>query len=371
MLKQLSLNALGWRTKQRIVVLESDDWGAIRTSNNKALVALKRLNVRVDDCHYTKYDALASAEDLEALLEVLDKVQNRDGKAPVLTANTIVANPDFKRIKDSNYTDYFWENFKTSLQNYPEHGSSFSLWQEGMDSGLLHPQFHGREHLNISRWMVALQNGDKVTRKAFDIGICGLSGHIVPQTRGTHLAAFDGGANEIRYNRAEIVREGLQIFTKIFGYSSMSMIAPNYVWDDEIEEAAREEGVKYIQGSTAQRLSKDYNDKQQIKRHYIGQTNKLGQHYLMRNCHFEPSSNPDKDWVNSCLSEIQAAFTMRKPAIISTHRVNYIGFIDPQNRDSNLPKLEFLLKQIVKKWPDVNFMSSDQLGNYLTNQNIK
>lgn len=370
-LKQFGLNVLGWHTRQRIVILESDDWGAIRTTNNKALEILKKLKVKVEDCHYTKYDALASADDLELLFSVLDKVRNSEGQAPVLTANTIVANPDFKRIEHSNYKEYFWEDFKISLQNYPEHGSSFLLWQEGMESGIFHPQFHGREHLNISRWMQALQDGDEVTRKSFDLGICSLSGHIVPQTRGTHLAAYDGGEKEIRYDRADIVRDGLKTFKEIFGYASQSMIAPNYVWDDEIEQAAYQEGVKYIQSSTAQRVSKDFGAKQQIIRHYTGQKNKLGQHYLVRNCHFEPSSNPNKDWVDSCLSEIKVAFTMRKPAIISTHRVNYIGFIDPKNRDNNLPKLKTLLEQIVKKWPDVIFMSSDQLGNYITQNKRK
>lgn len=369
--KLLYMNFRGARLMGKVVVIESDDWGAVRTPNKQSLEGLKKFRVKTDDCHYTKYDALASTQDLESLLEVLGKVKNKKGFNPVLTANTIVANPDFDKIKSSNYTDYFWEDFKISLRNYPEHSGSFALWRKGMDLGLFHPQFHGREHLNISRWMKALQDGDEVTIKAFDLGICSLSGHIVPHKRGTHLAAFDGGANELRYNRAEVVREGLQTFTRIFGYSSQSMVAPNYVWDDEIEEAASLEGVKYIQGSAAQRISKDFNDKQEIRRHFTGQKNKRGQYYLMRNCHFEPSSNPNKDWVDSCLSEIKVAFTMRKPAIISTHRVNYIGFIDPQNRDANLPKLESLLKQIVQRWPDVVFMTSDQLGNYLTNQTSK
>ena len=370
-LSSLFINLRGKLTRDKIVVFESDDWGAIRTSNSTSLRMLEKFNVQVQKCHYTKYDALASAEDLQAFLGVLYKIRNREGKHPVVTINTIVANPDFDKIKESDYSNYFWEDFKTSLQKYPEHFDSYLLWQEGISNGIFHPQFHGREHLNISRWMTALQKGDEVTRRAFDLRICGLSSHIVSENRATHLAAFDGGDKEIRYNRANIVKEGLQIFNDIFGYSSQSMIAPNYVWNDEIEEAAYCRGVKYIQGSNAQRISKDFRDKQQIKRHYTGQKNKRDQYYLVRNCHFEPSSNPKKDWVDSCLSEINMAFTMRKPAIISTHRVNYIGFIETKNRDANLPRLESLLKQIVKRWPDVKFMTSDQLGNYLTTRTIK
>ena len=103
----------------------------------------------------------------------------------------------------------------------------------------------------------------------------------------------------------------------------------------------------------------------QLKRHYLGQRSKNGQRYLVRNCFFEPSENQYKSWVESCLREIDISFRWRKPAIISIHRVNFIGFINPKNRDLNLPQFEQLLYEILKKWPDVEFMTSDQLGDLI------
>jgi hypothetical protein len=38
--------------------------------------------------------------------------------------------------------------------------------------------------------------------------------------------------------------------------------------------------------------------------------------YTVRNAFFEPFLNPNKDWVNSCLLEINSAFDKNKPAII-------------------------------------------------------
>ena len=87
----------------------------------------------------------------------------------------------------------------------------------------------------------------------------------------------------------------------------------------------------------------------------------LGQTYTIRNVKFEPFEDPDKDWVNQSLKEIQTAFFWHKPAIISTHRINYVGGIDIKHRDRNLKALDRLLKNILKKWPDVEFLSSDQL----------
>ena len=69
--------------------------------------------------------------------------------------------------------------------------------------------------------------------------------------------------------------------------------------------------------------------------------------------------------MDSCLKEIKTAFTWRKPAIIASHRVNFIGYINPDNREQNLKLLVELLRKIVKKWPEVEFMTSDQLGKLM------
>ena len=87
--------------------------------------------------------------------------------------------------------------------------------------------------------------------------------------------------------------------------------------------------------------------------------------YLIRNAFFEPYQKNSIDWISDCLSRIAIAFLWNKPAIISTHRINYIGVLDKNHRDNNIRQLSILLKSIVKKWPDVEFMSSDQLGDLM------
>jgi hypothetical protein len=62
------------------------------------------------------------------------------------------------------------------------------------------------------------------------------------------------------------------------------------------------------------------------------------------------------------MKQIETAFFWNKPAIISSHRVNFCGHIDPKNREIGLSALKELLQKIVKKWPDVEFMSSVELG---------
>jgi hypothetical protein len=88
---------------------------------------------------------------------------------------------------------------------------------------------------------------------------------------------------------------------------------------------------------------------------------------ITRNCFFEPSDNKKKDWVNSCLYDITLAFKWHKPAVISSHRVNYIGALYKANRDNGLSQLKRLMMEIIKRWPDVEFLTSDSLGENIDN----
>ena len=62
-----------------------------------------------------------------------------------------------------------------------------------------------------------------------------------------------------------------------------------------------------------------------------------------------------------CLKDIGRSFADRKPAIITSHRFNYIREINPKNAEGNLAGLKELLAQVVKKYPDVEFVTSNEL----------
>ncbi len=65
------------------------------------------------------------------------------------------------------------------------------------------------------------------------------------------------------------------------------------------------------------------------------------------------------------LKTIERAFRWHKPAIISSHRVNFVGFLNPQQREHGLDLLDKFLAEIIKRWPDVEFMSSVELGDIM------
>lgn len=373
MRKHLSHNFLnfpGWSTKRHIVVIESDDWGSIRMPSKEVYQQFLDKGVRVDKDSYCKYDSLATAEDLDALFNVLTSVKDKNGNNAVLTADTIVANPVFEKIKESGFKEYFYEPFTETLKRSPLHKNAFELWEQGMSAGIFRPQLHGREHLNVKKWLRTLQSGEEITKLSFDLGTFGLTSSVDSRIKNNYMGAFNSGLEEDINQYDQILTEAQELFTKIFGYKSESFIATTYTWNPKIEESLKQNGVKYLQGLVSQHIPVDDDTTFRFKKNnYQGKKSEAGLTYLMRNAFFEPTHFRDKfDVVDACLERINIAFRWNKAAVISSHRLNFIGCIDPDNRDRNLTLLKTLLNKIVNRWPDVEFISSDYLGKMIENR---
>lgn len=363
------LNIPGWHTNRHIVVFESDDWGAIRMPSLKAYKALKSEGVKVGDGFgYDQNDTLASNDDLELLMDALSSVKDSKGNPAKLTMNCVVANPDFQKIKEGGFHEYYYEPITETMKRYPHHDRSFVLWKEGMSHNVFQPQFHGREHLNARMWLKLLQKDEKDVRKAFDFGVYSMDVDVSYDPRKHVLAAFNAMDKDDYDFVNKSIEEGLDLFEKLFGFKSLSMIAPCYTWDKAMEDIAFNKGVMFIQGSHAQRPSeyaKAHGRK--VQRHYTGQKNNNGQIYLVRANNFEPTQSSLYN-ADSCMKGIEMDFRWHKPAIVSCHRLNFIGELNPANRDNNLREFKRLLQLIVTTYPDVEFMSSDELGNLINNQ---
>src|SRR5690606_18095818 len=134
---------------RKIVVIESDDWGSVRMPNKRVYNSLIKKGLGIDKNPYTTYDTLANEEDLNSLFDTLKKYTDSRGKNPVITANIVMANPDFDKIRESGFEKYKYECFLETLSKYYPNQDIFSLWNDGIQSKLFFPQFHGREHVNV------------------------------------------------------------------------------------------------------------------------------------------------------------------------------------------------------------------------------
>lgn len=355
----------GWRTDRTIVVIESDDWGSIRMPSRETLNELILKGYPLEKCTYSSNDALETNKDLEYLLDILNSVRDAKGHPAIFTVNNIVANPDFKKIKEANFRKYFYEPFVASLERFPNRDKVMSLYRKGIDEKLLKPQFHGREHVHADHWINTLRNGSQKLLEIFDHDMFTYYKGENSSCKSEFLdalAAYD--ENQLTSLETKI-KEGLDLFEEIWGYRSKTIIAPCYIWNRKTEEFFHRYGINLIQSGRVQKEPTGNEEKYNLIRRYTGQKNKYGQVYTIRNVIFEPTSDPSIDWVDKALHEISTAFLWKKPAIISAHRVNFSGSINPNNREKSLDCLYELLNKILKKWPEVEFMSSDQLAKLI------
>lgn len=356
----------GWETSRKIIVIESDDWGSIRMPSFDVYNKMLKENLSIDNV-YNKYDSLATSEDVSMLFDILSSVKDVNNSYPKITANTCLANPHFKKIKESSFETYFNEPFTETIKRYPK--CNFESWKEGIDQKMFIPQLHGREHLNVSKWIYLLQNGNKDLLRCFDYECWGARFKNENGEIDSVVQEFLINDNQSIKEHKKNLKDSAIIFEQIFGYKSKTFIAPNYIWNSELNYTLREIGIETIQGGYFQHESKDGKLTKDIT-HYMGEQNDLGQTYLVRNCLWEPTQN-EKLNNDYCLKGIEKAFRLKKPAVICAHRLNFIGAIYADNRDKNLKQFSDLLKTIVAKWPDVEFMSSDELGDVIKEDHKK
>ncbi len=362
-------NLPGWRTKRKLVVLESDDWGSIRMPSRQAFENLLKGGIDVisdEGYRFIKYDSLATSRDLELLFEVLSSVKDSSGNPAALTPIAVVANPDFEKIRQTGFTEYHYEPFTETLKRYEGCEEAFNLWGEGIRMGIFSPQFHGREHLNVKVWMRALMGRHINTIKAFDQKLWGISTADDPDIKLEFQAAFDFiDPVDLEYHR-EVITSGLNLFESLFGYRPTYFVPPNGPLSSKLEKVCYDHGIRFLSVPKLQIEPLAYG-RTRKRIHWLGQRNKNGLRYITRNCFFEPGES-GREWVDSCMKEISTMFGYNRPAIISTHRLNYIGSLYPENRDIGLKKLHELLKKITKTWPDIEFITSAQLGEIINNE---
>jgi hypothetical protein len=358
-------NIVGWKTKRKIVVFSVDDYGNVQLDSREARDKLFANGLKTIT-RFDQYDALETPEDLTALYETLTAVKDKFDRPAVFTAYSVCANIDFERMRETGFSTYYYEELPRTFDKLKGYHGAWELWQEGMQHRLLSPQFHGREHLNVKVLMEGLQKKNPVVQSCFD----NRSYTAIADT-GYRTIDFSAALDFYHFSENEelkkIAADGLDLFEKVFGFRATNFTpCGSNGYSTSLDSVLLAGGIKYIDTS---RFKADHMGEGKFEKkvfYYTGKKNALGQSYLVRNCVFEPTDQRGIEWVPFCLKQIEAAFRWNMPANISSHRVNFCGRIDPANRKAGLKSLRELLNAIVKRWPDVEFMTSGELGNLIT-----
>ncbi len=354
-------------SSRKLVIITSDDWGSVRLSSAQGRQALLNKGIISTDNRFDCYDTLESNQDLEYLFEVLMKYKDKNGAHPVLTAVTNVANPNFEKIKHSNFKEFHFEPFTETLNRQPSSNRVFDLYSEGQRLRIFKPESHGREHLNVFWWLNMLSDKNSIAREAFNLNYYYLTNGDWENKDELHLsAAFDLFETKEIEEHKKIVKSSLKLFKELLNYDACYFTPPAQKYHIDLEPTLKSKGIRWVDVPLWQKMPKG-RGKYKHRFHYLGQKSTAGLRYLVRNSVFEPNMYGDSDGVDSCLAQIAMAFRNNVPAIISNHRAAFVGGIDPSNREKGLKALDRLLKSILKNWPDAEFITVSDLDSFLDN----
>ncbi|MDH5415185.1 MAG: hypothetical protein OEW87_13700, partial [Flavobacteriaceae bacterium] len=302
-MKQLILNNIknirGWKTPGKIVVISVDDYGNVRLDSKKAREKMDQAGLKVIS-RFDAYDTLETKEDLEMLYEALSSVKDKNGHHAILTPFALPCNIDFEKMAEENFEAYHYESLpktyeKLTTKDSIAYNGAWDLWKEGIRSGLMVPQFHGREHFNLKVFEEKLAKKDLELLTALkNRSMTSLSGSGYATIN--YTAAFEFWKFEENLKFTKIIKDGLDKFEQVFEYRSVHFNPPGGREHPAIHQVLKEEGIKYLDTPF---IKIEHQGKGKYKRivNYTGKKNKLGMTYEVRNVVFEPTHERGFDWV--------------------------------------------------------------------------
>lgn len=363
-LRKSYANFRGVSINRKLVVFESDDWGSVVLPNNSTREKLIGHGLPLDNNRYNVLDKLEEPADLESLFDVLSAHRDINGNYVSFSPAVLSANPDFEAIKENAFNDYTYETLDKTYSRLGRETKMRELWSQGIDSNIFYPQFHGREHLHPLRYLKAIKNLS-YERIAFDYSA--IPGHDLYSGKENipYRAAFDYYTLEEKLYIESELSNSLDTFEKVWGFRARSFVASQAIRGEHINRFLKQGGVEFHQGGQRIIPHMDRRSNKRLEEKYWGKKDDEGLIHWRRNVTFEPSKSGTIDHVSEALAEIGNAFMFGKPAVINTHRINFIGGMSEENRKSSLKMLNELISKALSKWPDLEFVNSEQLGEIL------
>ena len=122
--------------------------------------------------------------------------------------------------RDSGYRECHFELLPETFAKKKNYSGTWELWQEGIRQGLMVPQFHGKQHLNLKIFKEKLSQRDSELLTALQYNsYTSISNTGYSSISAT--AAFDFWDIEENNTFGEFIKEGLDAFEKVYGYRAV------------------------------------------------------------------------------------------------------------------------------------------------------
>jgi len=334
--------AANW-SEHRVVCFESDDWGCCAWAPDQYALqkvgALREVRAYWQRARLWNWldGSLETPDDVRFLCDFLECFVGGDGRAPVFTPCYLTANPDFERIAEEGLETYHDITIEQGVPSRWARGHFVAAAREGFTRGVWRPEYHGRlHHAQPYRWLKAVRDGEPEAVALFEEQMFQGSGRL------PEYAEMDEATQR------EWANGGIDAFERAFGYRPYCAI--------------NADGSQVTEG-----IWQDAGIRARLNRPACGQGQRsphTSMVYLRRNARLEPLGLDDEyaqAGFTNCWREVRAAWQAGEPAIVSTHRKNYVSMVAEQQRQGFM-QLEQLFLAIEESGPEATYLTSAEIA---------
>jgi len=348
---QAASSTAALRFNRPLVLFQSDDWGRVGVRDREGWNELRAKGVRLGENPYDSH-SLETADDLQALADVLKRHRDSVSRYPCIGMNFVMANVDFPRL-GSNKRDIFLRPLTDGPPEPWRRPSLGEAYRQGIRERVFFPALHGLTHFcaaAVARELGAEGDRRELLQTLWAAGTPYIHWRMpwVGYEYWDPSLPADRRFLPLADQRAAIQR-ATEIYREFFATNPVSACAPGYRANQDTMTAWSEAGVRVFQGGPggSERPTVD----------------KDGMLFTFRNVELEPATEACE--LESVVRRANECLSRGLPAILSIHSINFHSTIR-DFRSSTLPLLDDFLSAMEREWPELLYVNDSDLWHIAT-----
>lgn len=338
----------GFAFGRPLVVLQSDDWGRVGVRDREGYEELRELGVNLGERSYDFY-SLETAEDVAAIVSLLQRHRDSTGRPACLGMNFIVANVDFARVSANNFRQIYLRALTEGLPGGWNRPGLFEAYREGIAAAALSPALHGTTHFcrpAVERHLKDPGERGVLLRTLWKAGVPYIHWRMpwvgFEYWEPERPAEEDFLTSDVQ---GSLIDSAAENFARFFSKAPRSACAPGYRANESTHHAWARCGIRVAQNGPGSGLPP----------HFDGN----GVLHLYRSMDFEPAAAQEFS-VNTCVRVAEDCFAHGVPAIVSVHSINFHSTIK-DFRSRTLGFLDEFLAALEAKHSDLLYVRDEDL----------
>lgn len=334
-----------------MLLLQSDDWGRVGVRDKDGYEQLRSAGIRLGENPYDFY-TLETADDVMAVRDMLRQHHDSTGRSPCLLMNFLLANLNFSKMAAEGFEDIHLLPLTKGLPGKWTRPGLFESYRQGIADGIFHPALHGLTHFCPRATGQALSKGgarSDLLRSLWNAETPYIYWRM-PWVGYEYCNPERPQAGFLpAETQAELIREAVKVFRKLFGSGPVSACAPGYRANSDTHAAWSECGVRVAQNGSGPPLPPHMDGFEMLNLH--------------RTIDFEPFQRGLP--LEKYMQLADQCFSHGVPAILSVHSINFHSTLK-DFRGPTLQALDQFLSALEKKYPDLLYIHDGDLYEIVT-----